>query len=168
MAKVAPAEVRHLAEPPPTEDALSANGDACEKGGAKFNRILLPPIKPTANNFDEGATSESAVARGADGGAADGVEVGDDKLPSFPAGEDLKMLQDVTSEQGALPIEHERKPEEKVKHVARPSARHIGNAAEYEALLKTIGSSKQAKLLSVQSVLFAFTFMMSTFETASR
>ena len=40
---------------------------------------------------------------------------------------------------------------------------------KYEALLsKVTKRSKRAKLMSVQGVLFGFTFMMSTFETSNR
>jgi len=40
---------------------------------------------------------------------------------------------------------------------------------KYAALLTAVtGSSERAKLVSVQGVLFAFTFMMSTFETSNR
>ena len=40
---------------------------------------------------------------------------------------------------------------------------------KYAALLTAVtGSSKRAKLMSAQGVLFAFTFMMSTFETSNR
>ena len=46
---------------------------------------------------------------------------------------------------------------------------HVTRAKEYEALLsKVTKSSKRAKLMSVQGVLFGFTFMMSTFETSNR
>ena len=43
-------------------------------------------------------------------------------------------------------------------------------AEEYEALLSNLtkASSKRARLVSVQGVLFGFTFMMSTFETSNR
>ena len=47
--------------------------------------------------------------------------------------------------------------------------RHMTRAKEYEAMLsKVTKSSKRAKLMSVQGVLFGFTFMMSTFETSNR
>ena len=47
--------------------------------------------------------------------------------------------------------------------------RHMARAKEYEALLsKVTKSSARAKLMSVQGVLFGFTFMMSTFETSNR
>ena len=58
-----------------------------------------------------------------------------------------------------------------VDHFPRPSMhmRHMARAKEYEALLsKVTKSSKRAKLMSVQGVLFGFTFMMSTFETSNR
>ena len=47
---------------------------------------------------------------------------------------------------------------------------YVQRAEEYEALLseKVTKSSKRAKLMSVQGVLFGFTFMMSTFETSNR
>ena len=46
---------------------------------------------------------------------------------------------------------------------------HVTRAKEYEALLsKVTRSSKRANLMSVQGVLFGFTFMMSTFETSNR
>ena len=54
----------------------------------------------------------------------------------------------------------------------RVIARRYGQKAEeYAALLSkvsTSSSSKRAKLMSVQGVLFVFTFMMSTFETSNR
>ena len=50
------------------------------------------------------------------------------------------------------------------------SRRYGQKAEEYAALLSKVStnSSKQAKLISVQGVLFSFTFMMSTFETGNR
>ena len=49
------------------------------------------------------------------------------------------------------------------------SRKYRQRAEEYEALLsKVTKSSKRAKLMSVQGVLFGFTFMMSTFETSNR
>ena len=53
--------------------------------------------------------------------------------------------------------------------VPRVLSMHVTRAKEYEALLsKVTKSSKRAKLMSVQGVLFGFTFMMSTFETSNR
>ena len=49
------------------------------------------------------------------------------------------------------------------------SMQHVKRAKEYEVLLsKVTKSSKRASLMSVQGVLFGFTFMMSTFETSNR
>ena len=54
----------------------------------------------------------------------------------------------------------------------RVIARRYGQKAEeYAALLSKVSTnsrSKRAKLMSVQGVLFGFTFMMSTFETSNR
>ena len=49
-------------------------------------------------------------------------------------------------------------------------SRYARNAEKYKALLSKVAkkSSARAKLMSVQGVLFAFTFMMSTFETSNR
>ena len=49
-------------------------------------------------------------------------------------------------------------------------AMYVRNADKYKALLSKVTkrSSKQAMLMSVQGVVFAFTFMMSTFETSNR
>ena len=53
---------------------------------------------------------------------------------------------------------------------ARISAMYVMNADKYKALLSKVTkrSSKKAMLMSVQGVVFAFTFMMSTFETSNR
>eukprot|EP00620_Florenciella_sp_RCC1587_P002090 CAMPEP_0182591498 /NCGR_PEP_ID=MMETSP1324-20130603/73947_1 /TAXON_ID=236786 /ORGANISM="Florenciella sp., Strain RCC1587" /LENGTH=244 /DNA_ID=CAMNT_0024808805 /DNA_START=37 /DNA_END=767 /DNA_ORIENTATION=+ len=50
------------------------------------------------------------------------------------------------------------------------SRRYGQKAEEYAALLSKVStnSSKRAKLISVQGVLFSFTFIMSTFETGNR
>ena len=99
---------------------------------------------PSADEEEpKGAALQSGAAVGDVDGAADGGGGGD--VSTEPANGRF------TSARGLL------------------SRRYGQRAEEYEALLSNVTkSSKRAKLMSVQGVLFGFTFMMSTFETSNR
>ena len=99
---------------------------------------LPAPIMGTSTSSPKGAANEIAAARGANGD-------GGDSLMDRASGRLISGREFLSRRYG------------------------LKAAEEYKALLSEVmNSSKRAKLISVQGVLFGFTFMMSTFETSNR
>jgi hypothetical protein len=176
MAKVAPAEGG-----PPVEEPPPGDGDA-DPGlcGAKVNRTLLPPLEqalePSTDTVGDRPNTGATASESAAIGGAHGVASGDSDPPSSPADGDW-LLDSGAVVKAVVSTSKDCKKSEEGKRdgnqrttMLGTMGRHVAKAEEYEALLSkmTSKSSKQAKLMSVQGVLFAFTFMMSTFETANR
>jgi hypothetical protein len=133
---------------------------------------VAPVGDPPSAEEPEGAANESAAVGGADG--ADGAAADEARKGVCATKETAAALRgDGAADEDRV---SSRPPSTLSSAFSRgyssgaPSSRRYGQMVEkYEALLsKVTKRSKRAKLMSVQGVLFGFTFMMSTFETSNR